>query len=460
MTFINRKKELQSLHALWNSRRSHLFILYGKRRVGKTELIKQFLKNKTGIYYLADKRSSKEQLRELGRIVGEYFDDSILVDRGFENWLECFSYLHKKVTAPFIFALDEYPYLIEVDKTIPSLFQKGWDTSLQTTPIILLLSGSSVAMMESQALVYKAPLYGRRTGQLLLKPLHFYESWKFFPHKGFDDFLNIFTITGGLPAYLLKMENTFSLKENIIKHIFEKTAFLHNEIEFILKEELREPKNYLSILRAIALGKRKFGEIVNETGLEKNVLTKYLNVLEQLQLIDKEVPVTEETLTKSRKGLYRIADNFTRFWFQYIFPYKSDLEIERHDEVLRKFDESFQYLVAQTYENVCQEITWKYEEKIFRFERIGKWWEKEKEIDLVGINAKTKDILFGEAKWSHKPVGTNVYVDLIKKAQSVQWNHGKRKEYFALFSRSGFTKDMISLSEKEKVFLIHKDTLL
>ena len=181
-------------------------------------------------------------------------------------------------------------------------------------------------MMESETLTHGSPLYGRRTGQILVKPVSFKESRRFFPKKDFDDFMGVYTITGGMPAYLLQLDADLSIEENIKKKIFPVTEYLHNEIEFILKEEFREPKNYLSILKAIAWGKRKFGEIVNETGLEKNVLTKYLMTLERLQIAEKEVPVTEEAPINRERGfiLYMIISS--GFGFNTCFPIRAILK--------------------------------------------------------------------------------------------------------------------------------------
>ena len=460
MTFINREKELNFLEKKWKERTSQFIVIYGKKRVGKTELIKQFIKNKPAVYFLADKRSTLEQLRELTRLISFQFKDRFLEKQGFKEWLDVFLYLKERVRKPFVLVVDEYPYLVETDKTITSIFQKGWDEYLKKTRVFLILCGSSVSMMESETLIYKSPLYGRRTGQILLKPLSFYESWKFFPEKKFEEFLSIFTLCGGIPAYLLKIDPKLSLEENIKEKIFPKTEFLHNEIEFILKEELREPKNYFSILKAIAFGKRKFGEIINETGLERSVLTKYLDTLENLQLIEKEVPITERRPEKSRKGLYQLTDNFFRFWFQYIFPYKSDLELERFKEPLHKIRQTFHLLESFTYEKIAQEILWSFSDKIFSFERIGRWWEREKEIDLVGLNSQTKEIIFGEVKYSSRPVGLKVFLELKKKSQFVNWCPSKRKEYFIIFSKSGFSSQLKKIAKKEKVFLVHKDKLI
>ncbi|MBI4656263.1 MAG: ATP-binding protein, partial [Elusimicrobia bacterium] len=457
MKFINRSKELNFLEKKWDEKKSHFIIIYGKRRVGKTELIKHFIKGKSAVYFLADKRTVLEQLKEMGKLFGIHFNDSILEKQGFGEWLDVFKYISEKTKEQFIFIVDEYPYLVEVDKSMSSVFQKGFDEYLKNENVFLILSGSSISMMESETLIYKAPLYGRRTGQILIEPMSFKESWKFFPNKNFDEFLSIYSVVGGMPAYLLQMDPNLSWKENIKSKIFPKTEFLHNEVEFILKEEFREPKNYFSILKAISFGKRKFSEIINETGLERNILTKYLNVLEKLKIIEKEVPVTEENPAKSKKGLYYISDNFIGFWFQYIFPYKSDLEIERHSEIMKKINESFKNLEALVYEKVCRELTWEFMGKIFDFERVGKWWDKNQEIDVVALNRQTKEILFGEVKWSEKPIGTNILDELKNKSKTVKYFENGRKEYFILFSKSGFTDDLLKSAKKENIFLVHKD---
>jgi len=471
MPFINREQELKMLNEKWQSNIAQFFIIYGKRRVGKTELIKQFIKNRPAIYFLADKRTTADQLQEFGQIVGSYFKDEILIKNGFGDWVEVFSYLKTKTAdISLVLAIDEYPYLTENDKSTSSLFQKGWDEYLKDTKIFLILSGSSIAMMESETLNQSAPLFGRRTGQILVNPLNFSQSKKFFPEKNFSDFLNIYTITGGMPAYLKQFVDGGELSEEIKKKIFNKTAFLYNEVEFTLKEELRETKNYLAILRAIALGKRKLSEIVNEVGLDKSTANKYLSVLINLRLVEREVPITEEKPDKSRRGLYKISDNFFVFWFQYIFPYKSYLEMDNYNYVLEKMfsglryndkvNSDFKSISAQVYERVAVELIVAWQNKIFAFERVGRYWDSDLEIDVVGFSSSEKKIIFGECKWSEKPVGINIYEELKKKAEKVEWNKNDRKEYYILFSKNGFTQEMIKIAKNAGVFLVEKDVLV
>lgn len=461
--FINRTTELKQFEQLWRQGKPQFFIVYGRRRVGKTELIKQFLRGKKGIYFLSDKRGAQEQLQELGKMIGETLEDTLVAKHGFKEWSDLFQYVAKNAKKPFLLAIDEYPYLVESEKAISSLFQKGWDEYLKHSKVFLILSGSSIAMMETEVLGYTSPLYGRRTAQLKLNPLSFREARRFFPKKSMDEFLKIFTITGGIPLYLLQMEPRQNIEENIKRNIFARTSFLHNEIEFILREELREPRTYLSIMKAIAWSKTKFSEICDETGLEKNVMHKYLGVLETLALIEKEVPITEDKPHKSRKGVYKLTDNFARFWFHYVYPYKSYLEIEQYSSVLKRFRETFPTLVAATYEQVCRDMMWELHNKLFPFERVGRWWDRDQEIDVVALNTQTKEIVFGEAKWSNTPVGIDVLHALKAKAHHVEWYRSgskARKEYYILFSKSGFTLELKHIAREQHVVLVEKDHLV
>ncbi len=462
MKFVNRQKELAQLNKLWREKEAQLIIVYGKRRVGKTELIKQFMKKHSGIYYLADKRTHKEQLLEFGRVVGNYFDDMILTSRGFESWLEAFEYLKKKSkNKKFIVALDEYPYLAEAQSDTTSLFQKGWDEYLKDSKAYMILCGSSIAMMESEILSYKAPLYGRVTGRMLIEPLSVKDSMLFFPKKPFTEFLSLFSITGGMPAYLQAFSKYNSVKEAVEELCFNRNGLFHNEVTFMLKQELRTPNLYFAILKAIAWGNTKVSNIANDSGLEVPLVNKYLKTLERLQLVKREVPITEDKPYKSKKGIYVLRENFVRFWFQYIYAFSSDLEIGNLSEAKKKFKESSHILEAIAYEDIARSHLWELQKQLFTFDKVGRYWDSTVEIDGIGINSKEKKIAFMEAKYSSEKVSKTVLNKLRMKAQMVNWHEGKREEYFVLFSKSGFEDDLIQESRKDsKVILIQKLKLL
>lgn len=460
MAFIDRERELSGLEAAWREKAAQFYVIWGKRRIGKTELIKRFIKDKSHIYHLCQRLNDTENRRALGESVGEHFHDSLVRAAGFPDWKAFFVYLKERVKSRTVLVIDEYPYLAEANKGISSTFQAGWDEYLKEVPIFLILCGSSIAMMESEVLAQKAPLFGRRTGQLFLRPFSFSDSRKFYPKVAFERCLEFYALAGGNPTYLERLDPKASLEQNVTDKIFRPDAFLAREVEFILREELREPRNYFAILKAISFGKTRIGEIVNETGLEKGVLHKYLFILEDLHVVRKDVPATEHAPLKSRKGVYELQDQFFKFWFRHVLPNRGRIEEGRLEGALERFRQDFPGLVSENYEKAAREIVRDREELFFPFERVGKWWNRQEEIDLVALNEERREILFGEVKWSRRPVGTDIYRDLRRKARLVDWNAEGRRERFCLFSKSGFTKSMLALARAEGVALFHKDRLI
>lgn len=460
MRFINRESELGFLNEKWGENEAQLVIIYGKRRVGKTEISIQFAKDKPHIYFLCENIAPRSQLKKFTEAVGEYFKDEFLPREGFRDWEAAFKYISNK-NEKLAVIIDEFPYLVETDKAVPSTFQKAWDLHLKSSKVYIMLLGSSISMMERTALFYKAPLYGRRTGQFLIKPFKFKQVNKVFPGESFDHILSIYSVAGGTPLYLNKFcgRNYLDVvKEEILK----KGEPLYEEVEFLLREELREPRNYFVILEALSLGKGKLSEIINETGFDKGTTSRYLSILDSLQITRKEIPITEKIPEKSRKGIYTIDDNFFNFWFRFVFRNRSLLEENRITEVTLKIKEAMPALLSKNYERISGEILSNaiLDKKIpIESETYGRWWDKEEEIDLVALNSQTNEILFAEVKWSNKPIGTNIYEDLKKKAQKVKWGKKNRKEHFALFSKAGFTPQMEKTAKKENIYLFHKDRL-
>ena len=450
--FVNREQELAALQGAYAGNSSQFFVIYGKRRVGKTELVKQFFRELPHIYYLSDKASEKDQLRMLSEKVGLFYQDEFLLSRGFGAWYDCFKYLKNK--GRLVLVIDEFPYLIEANRAIPSIFQKGWDEDLKDSGIFLILLGSSIGMMETEVLGYKSPLFGRRTGQLQVEPLSFDAARKFFPEVSLPDFLPIYAVLGGTPAYLRQFDPRADFLDNVRTKILAPDAYLYREPDFILWAELREPRNYFAILRAISLGKSKAGEIINETGLEKNVLGKYLSVLGELKYIRRVVPVTETLPEKSKKGLYQMADPFFRFWFHFVYPNRSFIEEGQFDFVMeRKIKPAFDQFMALAFEDVCRDLVRNNVWRDCRFERVGRWWSKEGEIDIVATSETENTLLCGEAKWSIRPVGTDILDDLKRKAALVPWGKPGRKEIIVLFSRSGYTEELKRRAPGEGVIL-------
>ncbi|MFH1855678.1 MAG: ATP-binding protein [Candidatus Omnitrophota bacterium] len=461
MKFINREFELAFFNKKWEENEAQLIVIYGKRRVGKTEVSIRFAKDKPHIYFLCERAAPHKQLEKFTEVVAEYFKDEFLPREGFRDWEAAFKYIvNKKEKIAVI--IDEFPYLAESDDAVPSTFQKAWDMHIKNSEVYLVLLGSSIAMMEKIVLSHKAPLYGRRTGQFLIKPFQFKELKKTFPEKNFDEILSIYSIVGGTPLYLNKFCGKYCF-DAVAEEILTKGQPLYEEVEFLLREELKEPRNYFVILEALSLGKHKLSEIINETGFDKGMVSRYISILNSLQITKKEIPVTEKIPEKSRKGIYIIEDNFFNFWFRFVFRNKSLLEENRTKEVLSKIKEAMPELLAVNYEKIAGDILFSaiLNKSIpFSFELCGRWWDKDGEIDLVAVNARSNEILFGEVKWTNKAVGVNIYEELRNKSQKVEWGKKGRKEYFAFFSKNGFTPELKKRAGEEGVYLFHKDNLL
>ncbi|OIP97077.1 hypothetical protein AUK40_04070 [Candidatus Wirthbacteria bacterium CG2_30_54_11] len=461
MGFINRTVELDRLQRLWDSGTAQLAVVYGKRRVGKTELIRQFLLKNSGIYYLADKRTHHEQLLEFGRVVGDFFDDLIVRQNGFIDWLQAFQYLEQRShDRQFIVAIDEYPYLVESARETSSLFQKGWDQYLKQSRVCLILCGSSIAMMESE-MSSRAPLYGRMTARFLVEPMDVYSSQDFFPKRQFADFLTYYAITGGMPAYLQAFSGFENVEEAATALCLDKNGLYANEVNMMLRQELRTPNTYFAILKAIAGGKTRISEIANDGGFTVTLVSKYLRTLEGLQFVEREVPVTEDKPHKSKKGIFVLRENFVRFWFQYIYAFSSDLAIGNFRQVQKKFRAESHFLESIAYEQISRRTMWDLSDRLFSFEKAGRYWDSDIEIDGVGYNAHERKIAFMEAKWSDKKMGPTILNKLRMKAARVAWMRDKREEYFVLFSKAGFESELVSIaSEDPHVVLVQQVTVM
>jgi len=461
MGFVNREKELELLTSLYRKGEFQFVPIYGRRRVGKTKLVQEFTWGKDSIYFLADMVAEKEQLKNLGREVAEYTGDTILKERGFADWYQFFLYVKEKAGRYLVLAIDEFPYLVASNKAISSIFQKGIDEYLKDSPVMLLLLGSSVGMMEKEVLSYRAPLYGRRTGSLEVKPLSFFDIGKFFPGQSFDFYLSLYSVFGTIPAYLEKVDPSVGIFENIRALILKKGSYFSNEVEFLLREELREPRNYFVILRSIAGGKRKLGEIMNDTGFEKSMLSRYLDILMSLGFVEKEIPVTEKRPHKSRSGLYKIKDRFINFWFKFVFSNRSRLEIERTDHVLEAIRAEFERFMSENYEEVTQSVCIEMMKKgMLNFTRIGRWWRKNEEVDIVAIDEGNRVLYMGECKWSTKKVGTDIYKKLKEKTDLLTGSFEGYTVRYMLFSKRGFTKGMREMAKGERTILVEKDRVI
>jgi len=443
--FIDRERELEFLEEKFGNKRQ-LIVLYGRRRVGKTELIKQFCKNKDHIYFLADRRGSLLNAERFANIAAEHFGD---IPPRVRNFDDAFTYIAKRLDErKIVITIDEFSYLVEKDDSIPSVFQLIWDEILKDKNTMLILCGSLVSMMEN-ILSYRSPLYGRRTGQWKLSPLRFNNAKQIFPGYSTEQKVEAYSILGGIPFYLNTFDDEKDIYTNIEEKILTKGEILYEEVEFLLREELRDYSSYLSILEAIARGNSRISEIANFSKIQTKDLPKYLNVLMRLDIVEKVHPITEKKTTK--RTIYKIRDNFFDFYFRFVYPFKSELELGNTKKVMGIIKKDFNMFVGKKFEDISREFLYEMNLKglmPFRLLNIGTWWEKDKEIDAVAFNKEEKKILFCEAKWQDlsRSEAEKVLEKLKEKAEAVEWLNKIRKEYFCLIGKR--LKDKKDLREK------------
>lgn len=471
MRFIGRKNELHTLNTEYN-RNSSFVVIYGRRRVGKTTLIKEFLKNKTAFYYLATEELEIQSMKRLANVIARTTKNTLLQKIEFTDWLDLFQLIADyKPEEKKVLVIDEFPYLVRTNSAFPSILQNAWDEFLKDSNVMLILSGSLIGMMQKHALSYDSPLYGRRTAQMRLTPLPFTSIYET-QNLPFEQAVEQFALTGGVPKYLEFFEDGRPLEEQLKDAVFSKNGFLYEEPNFLLKSEFLTAVNYFSIIKTIADGNHKLGKIASALGQESSSLTPYLSTLSDLGFIEKRTPITEKNPEKSRKGLYFIADNFLRFWFCYVYPYKGELELDNMqivlDEIHKDFKEKF---VAFAYEDICKDIFAKLcSNNAISFvpSRIGSYWlndyDGDTEIDVMSVDHQNKQVFAGECKYHTKPVDASVYFALKEKvdnAAEIRKYFPKYNIIYGLFSKSGFTKRMLDIAkENPNILLIHEDHLL
>lgn len=422
VTFVNRKDELSTLNTLFKSGKAHLVIVYGRRRVGKTRLLFEFLKGKNGLYFYVPRGGEEIVLSEFSKVVEqEFFRGFKFSD--FRSFLE---YLSKKFEERTVVVIDEFQRLSELEGAI-SLVQKFWDEKFSNQKTMLVLSGSSVGIIKKVALRGDAPLYGRRTSTIELKPLKFINLREWFSKTTPEDLVKIYAAFGGTPAYLEKVDESKTPEENIVNLILNKNGALHDEPEYLLLEELRVPNRYMDILTAISLGKCYLSEISDFTKIKRENLTTYLNSLENLDLISREYYV----LVEKKKSRYVITDPFFEFWFRFVNPNKTALEFGLEEKVWNNIKEDFNAYLGKVFEEISKEyiVSGIKSGKIeIDADVFGRWQHEEEEIDFVAYSSREKRGILFEVKWKELSYNDakSIISRLIEKSHSIRI---EKKEY-------------------------------
>lgn len=453
--FVGRHQELEQLNQAYQENDFQFTVIYGRRRIGKTSLINEFLKDKKAIYYVALEENAEDNLKRFSDAISIFKNTDQGGKEKFANFEECFKEITRLAQKQrVILVIDEFPYLAKAYPTISSMLQSYIDHEFKETNLFLILCGSLMSFMERQVLGYQSPLYGRRTLALKLEPFKLSEAHEMLPKLSKEDAFIINTVCGGVPQYLSYMSDSMSVADNIKKNFLSKSGRLFDEPNNLLQQELRDPTNYNSIINAIASGASKHSKIAQSAHLQTGPLTTYLNNLIDLGIVEKKLPVTEQKKSKSKNIVYRICDGMFRFWYTFVGKQTDLIERGLTDLAWVKVQKGLSDFMGPEFEKYSQDFMWSQDmnEKIVPnpFIHLGNWWGTDKrthqqvELDIVGFSDDERDGYFGECKWKNEPISRSVLEKLITNSEIFKY---PIKHYY-LFSKSGFTDSCQELAEK------------
>ncbi len=460
--FYCREEELQTMNQRYEKGHFECIVIYGRRRVGKTALINEFCKGKPTVYFSALSASSQENLEALSKAICACKNpDSPVAPtyRSYDDALEEITTMAKQQR--LVFVIDEYPYLAKAEKSISSRLQHIIDHQWQNGQLYLILCGSSMSFMENQVLGYESPLYGRRTAQLKIKSLTYREMTQFHTNLSVQDQALLYGVTDGIPHYINKLDIEDDLDKALLENFFSTSSYLFEEPENLLKQELREPAIYNSVISAIAGGASRLNEIATKVGLESGICTKYLKVLLDLGILKKETPITEKP---GKKTIYMIDDNFFRFWYRFVPRNMSVISAGRmslvYEQAAKKYYPDYMGLV---FEKMCQEYLLRYAKDLpIMLNAVGQWWgtdpktRKEVQIDIVGTPVEGNEYLIGSCKYRNEKIGIDE-LELIREYASVFRKDGVF--HYFIFSKGGFTPALLEAQERGEVTLLTLEDL-
>lgn len=438
MEFVGRREELAVLADHLDRPGAGLFVLYGRRRIGKTALLEHALRGRAGAaYHVATQSTLTEELERLSRTLARAWGLPLLETQPLRS-VEALLDVLAMEAGPRVLAIDELPYLVESEPSLPGLLQAAWDARLSRGELKLIVCGSSVGMMEALFLSRRGPLFGRRTGQLRLGPLAPAHLGALFGWKT-PALIELAALFGGVPGYLARLDPALDLERNLERRVLARGEPLYEEVPFLLREELREPRVYQAVLATIAAGATRFGEISSKVGLDKANLSRYLGTLGELGLIEREVPVMEARPDKSRKGRYRITDPFVATWYAFVHPYRDRLERGRASEVMdAEVRRRLPIWLGTAVEPVLAELLPRTDVVPFEVAFTGRQWSPQAELDVVMLDRERRRAMVAEVKWTAGATPKSAMAALRTRAEKVPELSDLELSY-ALVSRAGFS---------------------
>ncbi|MBQ9251713.1 MAG: ATP-binding protein [Clostridia bacterium] len=462
--FIGREAELQKMNQRYERDSLEFIVIYGRRRVGKTALINEFVKDKPCIYFSALRANRKENLEAFSKSIYQFDHPDVQEAPVFSSFDSAFSEITRMVEKNrIVLVIDEFPYLAEADESISSRLQHLLDHDWGKTKIYLILCGSSMSYMEKEVLSGKSPLFGRRTAQLYLQPMDYLTSARFLPDASPEEKAIIYGITGGIPHYINKLGFAGSLQNALLDNLFDSSAYLFEEPQNLLKQELREPALYNSIISVIAAGNTKLSDISTKSGMDQSACLKYIKVLMELAIIKKVEPVVDRS---AKKKEYRVADPFFRFWYRFVPQNMTAITTGTMSRIYHAAVESYlSGYMGATFEDICRQYLLLHMDQLpFPIHEIGEWWgtlpkeKKEAQIDIVATSIRENNVqdgrqyLIGSCKYLNDQVGVEEFA--LMKNYASAFTSIQDECYFYIFSKSGFTQKLHELEKNGEVHLI------
>lgn len=459
--FYDRQNEMKQLAQKFESMKGgELVVMYGRRRVGKTEIIKQFLENleTRKLYYYVDLVERPVLISAMENEIAKQTGEAVK----FETWDDFFGYLIKKSEREkFVLAVDEFQRFLQVSPDFITKLQRYWDENLKYSKIMIIVVGSSIGMMEKIGRSYASPLYGRVTSRMKISPFRYVDMREMFRNMSEEDKIRYYAVFGGTPYYLSEAKNAGGTLEQCIVNLmlFQGGRLFEEPTVLMESEKIRTHARYNSILQAISAGKEITKELEDFTKIKSTTLPAYLQRLENLlDIAQRKNPV----LGKERLGRYTIKDNFYKFWYKFIFPNKSDLNMGKTNDVKSRIMENINAYIARAFESIVHEMLLLYNGRQINgleidFEEIGSWWDKKSnEIDIVAYSRKKGTVLLGEVKWANEKTDAEVFEGLIRKSKLVNFRGIAR---FIMVSKSGFTKKCMEKMEQTGCIYLDLDDI-
>ncbi len=477
MQFVGRQLELRQLSAFYQAKQAGLLILYGRRRVGKTSLLTHWLERQkppNAFFWTATTHGSAYQLGDFTQTIMR-LDPRLKTPPAptfsFSTWKEAFYYLGdlaELIKRPWLVVLDEFTNLVQSDPALPSVLQEAWDHRLSKLPNLrLVLTGSLVSIMEQGMLAANAPMYGRATSLLRLRPLPYGALSLLFPNWTAPDRVAAYAVCGGIPAYLSLFYGQPDFFTGLRERALEPGSLIYSDAELLLHERLHQPQLYESVLATIASSYHEWQEISKMSRVPEPQLSHYMKTLQVLELAERRDPIL--TTAPTRQGRYYVTDPFLRFYYRFIVPARTEIARGSLDSVATAISEHLRSFIGRyVFEDLCREWVWaeaQAGELGFKPTAVGRYWSMAKkteqqnkavDLDVVAAHATQRRLFIGEAKWAPGELTADILSSLVIRSRRMpQVATGDWTIQYALFTRDTFAPDLTQAATSLKPRLVN-----